>query len=58
MMLSPFQIKSKDGKVFIVNTETGTEGPKMDDTKTARASLKKAQAKLNSSIALDRMGIF
>ena len=57
MMLSPFQIKSKDGKVFIVNTETGTEGLHHTDGPTIRAALRKKQAELNSSIALDRMGI-
>ena len=62
MKLAPFKIRSSrplpNAKVWIVNVETGTTGPRLSDTAENRAALRKTQARLNSSIALDRLGIY
>jgi len=55
---TPFQIVKDGDNIYIVNTNTGTKGPTLKNGADALKSLKRMQARLNSSYALDRMGIY
>ena len=54
--ITPFQIMKENGNLYIVNTNTGTKGAPFDPRH--RKELKRLQARLNSSYALDKMGIY
>jgi hypothetical protein len=54
--ITPFQIVKENGNLYIVNTNTGTKGTPFDPRH--RKELKRLQARLNSSYALDKMGIY
>jgi len=56
--LAPFKIVTRKGWIWIENSETGTQGPKLEANKTSRGALRRRQALLNSQIAFDRIGIF
>lgn len=55
--LTPYQIKSKDGLIWIVDERTNTDHPKFPNTLSNRKWLVKMQAKYNSRHALDMLGI-
>lgn len=56
--LTPFQIVKDGDTIYIVNTNTGTKGPTLKNCADTLKSLKRMQARLNSSYALNRMGIY
>lgn len=56
--LAPFKIRTSKGYIWIENTETGTKGPELEATAQARKAMHQRVARLNSQIALDRLGIF
>lgn len=55
--LAPFQIRTREGRIWIENTETGTKGPELEATAQARKALRQQVARLNSEIGLSRLGI-
>ena len=56
--ITSFQIVKENGNLYIVNTNTGTKGAVFKDSTASRKDLKRLQARLNSSYALDKMGIY
>ena len=56
--LAPFKIVTRKGWIWIENSETGTRGPKFEARSVNRRALRSRQARLNSRVALDRLGIF
>tara|TARA_Y100000004_G_C8680263_1_gene313029 strand:+ start:277 stop:459 length:183 start_codon:yes stop_codon:yes gene_type:complete len=55
--LTPFRIV-RDGGLYIINMNTGTKGAVFKDCPSSLKRLKRIQARLNSSYALDKMGIY
>ena len=55
--LAPFQIRTRKGYIWIENTETGTKGPELEATTQARKAMRQRVARLNTEIAMSRIGI-
>jgi hypothetical protein len=55
--LAPYQIKIRNGKAWLENTEKSTTFFHGNNTPTHRRMLCKQQAKMNSQVGLDRCGV-
>ena len=55
--LAPFKLRTSKGWIWIENTEPGTKGPVLQATTQARKSMRQRVARLNTEIAMSRIGI-
>ena len=55
--LAPFKLRTSKGWIWIENTETGTKGPELEATPQARKAMRQRVARLNTEIAMSRLGI-
>ena len=55
--LAPFKLRSSKGWIWIENSETGTKGPELEATTRARKAMRQRVARLNTEIAMSRIGI-
>ena len=55
--LAPFKLRTRKGYIWIENSETGTKGPELEATPQARKSMRQRVARLNTEIAMSRIGI-
>ena len=55
--LAPFKLRTSKGWIWIENTETGTKGPVLQANTQARKSMRQRVARLNTEIAMSRIGI-
>ena len=55
--LAPFKLRTRKGFIWIENSETGTKGPVLQATTHARKSMRQRVARLNTEIAMSRIGI-
>ena len=55
--LAPFKLRTSKGWIWIENSETGTKGPVLQATPQARKSMRQRVARLNTEIAMSRIGI-
>ena len=55
--LAPFKLRTRKGFIWIENSETGTKGPVLQATTQARKSMRQRVARLNTEIAMSRIGI-
>ena len=55
--LAPFKLRTSKGWIWIENSETGTKGPELQATTQARKSMRQRVARLNTEIAMSRIGI-
>ena len=55
--LAPFKLRTSKGWIWIENSETGTKGPELEVTTQARKAMRQRVARLNTEIAMSRIGI-
>ena len=55
--LAPFKLRTSKGWIWIENSETGTKGPVLQAITQARKSMRQRVARLNTEIAMSRIGI-
>ena len=55
--LAPFKLRTRKGYIWIENSETGTKGPELEATTHARKAMRQRVARLNTEIAMSRIGI-
>ena len=55
--LAPFKLRTRKGFIWIENSETGTKGPELEATPQARKAMRQRVARLNTEIAMSRIGI-
>ena len=55
--LAPFKLRTRKGFIWIENSETGTKGPVLQAPTQARKSMRQRVARLNTEIAMSRIGI-
>ncbi len=55
--LAPFQIKRKDGLIWVTNALTGTQGPKLEETKFTIKYARRLRNRLNSEFGLSACGV-
>jgi len=55
--LAPFKLRTRKGWIWIENSETGTKGPELEATTQARKAMRQRVARLNTEIAMSRIGI-
>ena len=55
--LAPFKLRTRKGYIWIENSETGTKGPELETTTQARKAMRQRVARLNTEIAMSRIGI-
>ena len=55
--LAPFKLRTSMGWIWIENSETGTKGPELEATTQARKAMRQRVARLNTEIAMARIGI-
>ena len=55
--LAPFKLRTRKGYIWIENSETGTKGPELEATTRARKAMRQRVARLNTEIAMSRIGI-
>ena len=55
--LAPFKLRTSKGWIWIENSETGTKGPELEATTRARKAMRQRVARLNTEIAMSRIGI-
>ena len=54
--LAPFKLRTRKGWIWIENSETGTKGPELEATTRARKAMRQRVARLNTEIAMSRLG--
>jgi hypothetical protein len=57
IVLCPYQIKARQGKMWLENVETGAEYFHGDATPSWRRMLEGQRNKMNSRVGLDRCGV-
>ena len=55
--LAPFKLRTRKGWIWIENSETGTKGPELEASTQTRKAMRQRVARLNSEIAMSRIGI-
>ena len=55
--LAPFKLRTRKGYIWIENSETGTKGPELEAPPQARQAMRQRVARLNTEIAMSRIGI-
>ena len=55
--LAPFKLRTRKGYIWIENTETGKKGLELEATTQARKAMRQRIARLNTEIAMSRIGI-
>ena len=55
--LAPFKLRTRKGFIWIENSETGTKGPELEASTQTRKSMRQRVARLNTEIAMSRIGI-
>ena len=55
--LAPFKLRTRKGYIWIENSETGTKGPELEASTQTRKAMRQRVARLNTEIAMSRLGI-
>ena len=55
--LAPFKLRTRKGFIWIENSETGTKGPELEASTQTRKAMRQRVARLNTEIAMSRLGI-
>jgi|TARA_Y100000033_G_C2671027_1_gene74328 hypothetical protein len=55
--LAPFKLRTRKGFIWIENSETGTKGPELEASTQTRKAMRQRVARLNTEIAMSRIGI-
>ena len=55
--LAPFKLRTSKGWIWIENSETGTKGPVLQASTQTRKAMCQRVARLNTEIAMSRIGI-
>ena len=55
--LAPFKLRTRKGWIWIENSETGTKGPELEASTQTRKAMRHRVARLNTEIAMSRIGI-
>ena len=55
--LAPFKLRTSKGWIWIENSETCTKGPVLQASTQTRKAMRQRVARLNTEIAMSRIGI-